>query len=341
MSRADDRATNAAKREVARRMSAAFASMRDGTADAAEVRESLRASRKPRRHIPVARVEDRTITGDIPVRIYHPLGTSSAGVPLIVYLHGGGFVLCDLDSHDACCRRLANEVGAVVVSVDYRLAPEHRFPAAVEDAWAATQWVAENARELGSDPSRLVLAGDSAGGNLAAVVCMIARDRGVPPIAFQLLIYPVVDQRRKPKVVRDPSARGVLTLEHQRWFTEQYLGPDGDRENILASPILGDLSGLPPAHVVTAEFDPLCDDGEEYADRLRAAGVPATVQQYPGMFHGFFNLPDDVPLAEQANTDVCAVVRDALTMASRRKSPQFQHQMGPFASARARRRDHP
>lgn len=315
---ADD-AVETAKHEVAQRMSAAFASMRDGTADAEEIRASLRASRKPRRHIPVARVENRSIPGsdgtrDIPVRIYHPLTTdaSPAGVSLIVYLHGGGFVLCDLDSHDACCRRLANGVGAIVVSVDYRLAPEHRFPAAVEDTWAATQWVGEHGRELGGDTGRLVLAGDSAGRNLATVVCTIARDQGGPPIAFQVLIYPVVDQRRKPNVVRDRSARGVLTLEHQRWFTQQYLGPDGDHLNMLASPILADLVGLPPAHIVTGEFDPLCDDGEEYAERLRAAGVSATVKRYPGMFHGFFNLPDDIPMAEQANADVCAVLRDAL-----------------------------
>ncbi len=324
MMRTDNRAIDAvetAKREVAERMSAAFASMRDGTADAVEVRESLRASRKPRRHIPVAHVEDRTITHDILVRLYHPLApdASASGAPLVVYLHGGGFVLCDLDSHDACCRRLANGVGAVVVSVDYRLAPEHRFPAAVEDAWAATQWVAEHARELGGDPGRLVVAGDSAGGNLATVACMIARDRGGPPIAFQVLIYPVVDQRRKPKMVSDRSSRGVLTLQHQRWFTQQYLGPEGDPQNVLASPILGDLAGLPPAHIVTGEFDPLCDDGEEYATRLEAAGVPATVKRYPGMFHGFFNLPDDIPMAEQANIDVCAVVRDALMTSARRR----------------------
>src|SRR5262249_7818429 len=166
------------------------ASMRDGRADAKEVRESLRASRKPRRHIPVARVQNRTIPGldgcgEIPVRIYCPLepDVSAFGAPLIVYLHGGGFVLCDLDSHDACCRRLANGVGAIVVSADYRLAPENRFPAALDDAWAATQWVAAHGAELGGDPSRLVLAGDSAGGNLATGGGMIAPERGGPPIA--------------------------------------------------------------------------------------------------------------------------------------------------------------
>lgn len=321
MARLDDTArlddAKIAQREVAQRMSDAFASMRDGTADAAEVRDSLRASRKPRRHVPVARVENRTIPGahadnEIPVRIYYGLNPERSGVPLIVYLHGGGFVLCDLDSHDACCRRLANGVGAIVVSVDYRLAPEHRFPAAVEDARAATRWVADKGVDLGGDTSRLVLAGDSAGANLAAVACMVARDRGGPSIAFQVLIYPVVDQRRKPPGPRTRSAPGVLTLEHQRWFTEQYLGPDGDRLNALASPILGELAGLPPAHIVTGELDPLREQGEDFAERLRAAGTPATVRQYPGMFHGFFNLPDDIPLAEVANSDVCAVVRDAL-----------------------------
>ena len=293
--------------------------MRDGSADAQEVRESLRASRKPRRHIPVARVQNRTIGGldghgEIPVRIYYPLepDVSASGAPLLVYLHGGGFVLCDLDSHDACCRRLANGVGAIVVSVDYRLAPENRFPAALDDAWAATQWVATHGSELGGDPGRLVLAGDSAGGNLATAVCMMARDRGGPAIAFQVLVYPVVDQRRKPTASHSRSAPGVLTIEHMRWFTEQYLGPEGDRLNVLVSPILADLAGLPPAHIVAGEIDPHCDDNEEYARRLQASGVATTIRRYAGMFHGFFNLPDDIPTAEQANADVCAVVRAAL-----------------------------
>ena len=312
-------AVEAAKHEVAQRMLTAFASMRDGSADAQEVRESLRASRKPRRHIPVARVQNRTVPGldghgEIPVRIYHPLepDVSASGAALLVYLHGGGFVLCDLDSHDACCRRLANGVGAIVVSVDYRLAPEHRFPAALDDAWAATQWVATHGSELGGDPGRLVLAGDSAGGNLATVVCMMARERGGPSIALQVLVYPVVDQRRKPTASHSRSAPGVLTVEHMRWFTEQYLGPEGDRLNVLVSPILADLAGLPPAHIVTGEIDPHCDDNEEYARRLQASGVATTIRRYAGMFHGFFNLPDDIPTAEQANADVCAVVRAAL-----------------------------
>lgn len=308
-------ATDDTRVELAQRMSAAFGSFRGGGADPVEVRESLRASRKPRRHIPVARITNRTIPGpdgrgEIPVRIYYP--TDAPGIPLMVYLHGGGFVVCNLDSHDACCRRLANGAGVIVVSVGYRLAPEHPFPAALDDAFAATRWVAAHGGELGGDPQRLVVAGDSAGGNLATVVCMLARDRGGPAIASQLLIYPVVDQRRKPSAAQQRSAAGVLTLEHMRWFTAQYLGLGGDPADVRVSPILADLGGLPPAHIVTGELDPHRDDNDEYGRRLRAAGVAATVEVYPGMFHGFFNLADDIPAAEQANADACLAVRDIL-----------------------------
>ena len=316
---ADHAAAAAAGREVAQRMSAAFASMRDGTADPDEVRAVIRATRKPRRHIPVERVYDRTVPGadgapDVPVRVYHPLseGTRPAGLPLILYFHGGGFVLGDLDATDACCRRLANGAGGIVISADYRLAPEHPFPAAVQDSWSVARWAAEHGAELGGDPDRLVVSGDSAGANLATVTAMVARDRGGPAIAFQVLIYPVVDQRRKAHGAHVKKAAAVLTLEHQRWFSEQYLGSDGDRSNVLASPILGRLDGLPPAHIVTGEADPLRNEGEEYARLLNEAGVSATVRRYPGMFHGFFNLPDDIPLAEQANTDVHNIVRAAL-----------------------------
>ncbi len=298
------------QQELAARMSAAFAS-----GDAVRVRASLKASRRPAIPVPVDRVEDRTIgESGVGVRIYHPAaaGRSGSGLPALVYFHGGGFVLCDLDSHDSCCRRLANGIGAVVVSVDYRLAPEFPFPAAVDDAWTATEWVAAHIDELGGDPTQLVVAGDSAGGNLAAVVAMMARDRGGPPIAFQVLIYPVVDQRRKSSLDSPHTASGVLTAAHMQWFTEQYLGADGDRTNVLASPILGDFNGLPPAHVVTGELDPLCEEGEEFAARLRAAGVPATVRRYERGFHGFFNLADHLPAAQQATDDVCAVVRSAL-----------------------------
>jgi acetyl esterase len=299
-------------------MSAAFASIAAGNGNAVEVRDSLRASRRHAVPVPVGRVEDHRIQGPagepLPVRTYFPLGPdhSDGGRPVLIYFHGGGFVLCDLDSHDSCCRRLANGSGAVVVSVDYRLAPEFPFPAAVDDAWAATEWVADHIAELGGDAARLVVAGDSAGGNLAAVVAMIARDRGGPPIAFQVLIYPVVDQRRKSSAASPHATSGVLTGAHMQWFTEQYLGCDGDRTDVLASPILGDMAGLPPAHIVTGGMDPLCEEGEEFARRLRAAGVPATVRRYERGFHGFFNLTDHLPAARQASDDVCAVLRDVL-----------------------------
>ncbi|WP_234783353.1 alpha/beta hydrolase fold domain-containing protein [Mycolicibacter heraklionensis] len=307
------------KRETADRMGAAFASIAAGNGNAAEVRAKLKASRRPAVPVPVARIEDRLIPGpdgvtSLPVRIYYPASAGESGErpPVLVYFHGGGFVLCDLDSHDSCCRRLANGSGAVVVSVDYRLAPEHPFPAAVHDAWSATEWVAGHADELGADAARLVIAGDSAGGNLAAVVAMLARDRGGPKIALQVLIYPVVDQRRKSSTASEHAKNGVLTGSHMQWFTEQYLGREGDRSNVLASPILGEFAGLPPAHVVTGALDPLCEEGEDFAGRLRGAGVPATVRRYDEGFHGFFNLADHLPLAREANEDVCVVLRNAL-----------------------------
>jgi len=303
--------------ELADRMSAAFASIAAGDGNALEVRASLKASRRPARPVPVGWVDEHHIpgpAGPLPVRIYFPLdpGPSREKLPVLVYFHGGGFVLCDLDSHDSCCRRLANGAGAIVVSVDYRLAPESPFPAAIDDAWAATQWVAAHCAELGADPARLVVAGDSAGGNLAAVVAMLARDGGGPAIAYQLLIYPVVDQRRKPAAPGAKSAPGVLTAAHMQWFTEQYLGCDGDRTDVRASPVLGDVTGLPPAHIVTGALDPLCGEGEEYARKLQAAGVPATVKRYEHGFHGFFNLADHLPFAAEASDDVCAVLRTAL-----------------------------
>ncbi|WP_051289274.1 alpha/beta hydrolase [Mycobacterium sp. URHD0025] len=318
------------KREVAGRMGDAFAPILSGELDpiaaAAEVRARLKASRRPAKPVPVADVANQTIpgpAGDIPVRIYHPLdpAESTAGLPVLVYFHGGGFVLCDLDSHDSCCRRLANGIGAIVVSVDYRLAPEHPYPAAVEDAWAATEWAAANAGELGGDPHRLVVAGDSAGGNLAAVVAMTARDRGGPPIAFQVLIYPVVDQRRKSSLSSPHTRSGVLTAEHMQWFTAQYLGDSGAQTDVSASPILGDMTGLPDGHVLTGALDPLCEEGEEYARMLAAGGAKVSVRRYERGFHGFFNLADHLPAAAEATDDVCAVVHSALNTHDHTSNP--------------------
>jgi acetyl esterase len=304
--------------QTADRMTAAFASIADRTGTAADVRASLAATRRSTEPVPVGSVTNRRIDGpeglqSIPVRIYHPLNAAAGPLPVLVYFHGGGFVLCDLDSHDPCCRRLANGIGAVVVSVDYRLAPENPFPAAVDDAWAAARWVWLHAADLGADPARLVVAGDSAGGNLAAVVAMMARDHGGPAIAFQLLIYPVVDQRRKSSATSEYSGSGsALSDEHMRWFTQQYLGDDGDRRDVLASPILGDFTGLPPAHIVTGEHDPLRAEDEQYAELLRAAGVDVTITNYNNMFHGFFNLADHLPIARRATDDVCEILNGAL-----------------------------
>ncbi|ORV69322.1 hypothetical protein AWC08_06490 [Mycobacterium gordonae] len=292
----------------------------DHSADALQLRGNLRGRCPPPRCEPVAQVRTCGVPGagghdGIRLRVYQPLLPAaglgrSARIPLMVYLHGGGFVLCDMASREACCRRFANGVGAVVVAVDYRLAPQHRFPAALDDAWAATRWVGSHADVLGGDPARLVVAGEGAGGNLAAGVCLRARAHQHPPIAFQLLICPILDQRMT--TARVGAAGEVITVEQLEWFSDQYLGPDGDRLHAGASPLLADPAGLPPTHIVTAQHDPAGEQGELFAHNLRAAGVPATARRYPGMFHGFFNLPEHLPSAAQANTDVHAIVRDAL-----------------------------
>jgi acetyl esterase len=271
----------------------------------------------------VARVDDRAVPGpggEIPVRIYWPAEPVTTPPPAVVFFHGGGFVICDLDSHDATCRGLANGAGVVVVSVDYRLAPEDKFPAAAEDAYAATVWVAANAAELGADPARLAIAGDSAGGNLTAVVALMARDRGGPTLAFQLLVYPVTDlsPSRHGHASQTENGRGYfLTTQDMEWFRAQYLPHDADGSDPLASPLLADdLAGLPPALVMTAEYDPLRDEGEAYGRRLSDAGVPTEVIRYPGMFHGFFSMGAFLPTARQANQRAYDALRVALTRAS-------------------------
>ncbi len=251
------------------------------------------------------------------MHIYEPLSThttpgANTHSALVVYFHGGGFVLRDSVGRDADCRRLANGVGAVVVAVDYRLAPQNRFPAALEDAWAATRWAADIAEQIGCDPHRVAVAGEGAGANLAIGVCLLARDRSGPPIAFQLLLCPVVDQRRQSAPTPTPPRAAVVTAEHLHWFSDQYLAGDQDRLNPLASPLLAELCTLPPAHLVLAHADPQRVAGEQLARQLRAAGVPTTARCYPGMFHGFYNLADQLDTAARANTDVHAILRDAL-----------------------------
>jgi acetyl esterase len=269
----------------------------------------------------VAAVEDRTIPGPagaIPIRIYRPLepDATGPGAPGVVYLHGGGWVICGLDTHDGACRRLATALGAVVVSVDYRLAPEHRAPAAADDSYAATEWVAAHAAELDIDPARLVVAGDSAGGNLAAVVALMARDRGGPPIAFQLLVYPVIDSShtRNERPSRSENAVGYfLTLSQMEWYRRQYLADDAAGSEPYVSPHLAEShAGLPPTCIVTAEMDLLRDEGEAYGTVLQAAGVTVTVHRAPGMFHGFFNMDAALTGAADAQAVAFAAMRSAL-----------------------------
>ena len=265
---------------------------------------------------PVARVENRLIpgpSGPLPVRIYWPEEAPVAPLPALVYFHGGGWVICDLDSHDPTCRAITTGAGCVVVSVDYRLAPEHKFPAAAEDAYAATLWVAANAVELGVDAGRIAIGGDSAGGNLTASVALMARDRHAPSLVFQLMVYPVTDITALDTPSYHENAEGYfLTMGKMDWYRRQYLTQLADATHPYASPLqAGDLSGLPPALVITAEFDPLRDEGELYASRLSDAGVPATATRYAGMFHGFFALGRVLDAAKQANEEAYAALRDA------------------------------
>jgi acetyl esterase len=215
-----------------------------------------------------------------------------------VFFHGGGWVIGDLDSHDVVCRKLAHEAELIVISVDYRLAPEHRFPAAVDDAITATKWIAANARQFGIDTARLMVGGDSAGGNLAAVVTLAARDGNGPKIAGQVLIYPATDFSMKHPSHAEPETSILLTHSVIGWFMNHYLG-DADVNDWRASPARAKtLIGLPPAYVLTAGADPLRDEGHEYAGRLKQAGVDVTYRHFPGQFHGFFTMGK---LLNQAN----------------------------------------
>jgi acetyl esterase len=263
----------------------------------------------------VGRVEDRAIpgpAGEIPVRIYWP--RSGQRVGLVVYYHGGGWVLGDLETHDATCRRLANASDCIVVAVDYRLAPEHKFPAAVEDCYAAALWAAENAASLGVDAARVAVAGDSAGGNLAAVVSLLAKQRGGPPLAHQALIYPVTDFDFQRPSYQENAEGYLLTRQAMEWFWRQYLNDDAEGADPLASPLRApDLRGLPPATVITAEYDPLRDEGEVYAERLAQAGVPTTCVRYLGQIHGFISLEHLLPAGRQALLALGATLRAALT----------------------------
>jgi acetyl esterase len=261
---------------------------------------------------PVGSVTERVIQtpyGPLTLRIYQPPGQGP--FPLLAFYHGSGFVLCSLNTHDGMCRNLCAGARCVVVSVDYRLAPEHKFPAGLNDCVFATRWIADHAPELHGDATRLAIAGDSAGGNLAAAAALRLRDEGGPPLCGQLLIYPVTDYHTPGTPSYQENAEGYgLTRATMEWFWDHYLNDPTDAANPYASPLrAADLSNLPPALVQTAEFDPLRDEGERYAERLRAAGTPATTSRWNGMNHGFLFWVGLVDKAGDAMNESCVWLR--------------------------------
>lgn len=264
----------------------------------------------------VASVQDLDLPGpggSLPVRLYRPLGSSGAArLPALMFFHGGGWVFGNLDSHDRLCRSLANLAQCCVVAVDYRLAPEHRFPAAVDDAIRAIEYVADHADALGVDAARIAAAGDSAGGNLVAVAALHFRDRGGPRLALQVLLYPVTDLRMGSDSYVRLGTGFLLTAERMRYFARQYLGDETDALDWRASPLLaGSLADLPPALVITASHDPLVDEGKAYADRLVREGVPARYLCGPGMIHGFMTMAGAIEYGRTAIEETATALRAA------------------------------
>jgi acetyl esterase len=287
----------------------------------AEAREQMEATARARKAepLPVAEIDDRTIpgpAGEIRLRLYRPAAAGPA--PAIVYYHGGGHVIGSLETHDFVARNLCGGTQALVASVDYRMGPEHKFPAAVDDAYAALQWVHANAKSLGTDPDRIGVHGDSAGANLAAVAALLARDAGGPGLRLQSLVYPIADYA----MVGDSYDRfgkgyGVLTKEAMAWFRDHYLHSREDANDWRASPIKApNLAGVAPAIVITAECDVLHDDGQRYAEALRRAGVPVEYKEYRGMIHAFFGMVPAVDDAMKAQRAVWAAFDRAFCIKS-------------------------
>jgi acetyl esterase len=247
--------------------------------------------------------------GPMAVRIYRPKDALRAA---LVYFHGGGWVVGSLEGADASCRALTNRSRCVLISIDYRLAPENKFPAAVDDAYAATKWVADNAAELRIDPSRIAVGGASAGGNLAAAVALVARDRGGPKIAFQLLTVPVTELSARAPSYEEFAEGYGLSRADMEWYGRHYVQTEADAADPRASVVRADLHDMPPAFVITAECDPLRDDGEAYAEKLRKLGIAARYKRYPGMFHGFMSFPGVLPEAAEAFEDAGKALREAL-----------------------------
>ena len=266
--------------------------------------------------LPIGKVETLQLpgpAGKIALRAYTPVAPGRAPIPAIVYFHGGGFVMGELDTHDTLCRTLSNDSGCRVLSVDYRLAPECPFPAAVDDGFAALKWVEENATELEIDPNGIAVAGDSAGANIAAVMCLLAKaNKGVPHIAFQSLFYPSISLTRE--LVSHEFGQGFRLDDRAiQWFYSHYMPVDADPQDERLSPIAAkDLSGLPPAYILTAGFDPLRDEAIAYAAKLKAAAVAVTHVDYPTMIHGFLTMQGWIPLAGQAISAAGQAVKDAL-----------------------------
>jgi acetyl esterase len=260
----------------------------------------------------LARVEDHVIpgpAGDIAIRIY--ADSDATDLPVIAFFHGGGWVLSSIEGHDSLARRLASRTSALVVSVEYRLAPEHPYPAPHDDCWAVTTWLAEHATSLGGDPSRVSVAGDSAGANLAAGVALRARDEGLP-LTYQLLIYPCTDDRQTRPSMVDNASGYFLSSADMAWFWDQFV-PAEHRDDPYAVPARAtDLTGLAPAHIQTAEYDPLRDEGEEWAARLNAAGTPATVTRFDGTVHGFIARWEQMAGALTAHDEFDQVVKPNL-----------------------------
>ena len=262
----------------------------------------------------MASVVNQLIPGDeadLPIRIYKPITDIDGLLPVLVYYHGGGWVICDLDTHDDVCRTLAAESECMVVSVDYRLAPEHPYPAAVDDSWAALLWVAENGGSIGADNQQIAVGGDSAGGNLAAVMAYMARNQGGPELALQLLVYPVVDLTNMERDSYQQFANDHgLTQGAMNWFKELYVPEQQNLDDPHISPLCAaDLSGLPPAIVMTAEADVLRDEGEAYAEKLKIAGNHVEHKRYNGMVHGFFSMAGVVDVGMQARKDAAQALK--------------------------------
>lgn len=265
---------------------------------------------------PETQVREHTIAGPagpIKIREYRPIGATGT-LGALVYFHGGGFVLCSIDSHDALCRQLTVDAGCAVFSVEYRLAPEHKFPACMDDCYAATVWAFDQASALNIDPKRIAVGGDSAGGAIATAVAIMAKRKGAPAIAFQLLIYPVTDLRSMDTPSYIENGEGYfLTAKQMAWFRRHYLASEADRSNPLASPLAcTELRGLPPALVITAEYDPLRDEAEAYARALQAAGVTCTLKRYDGAIHAFMSMYGYLQCGRTAIREAADALRAAI-----------------------------